>query len=246
MPREARKQHLYDPTGNWYKVPDWLLEQAGRGGQTVWLPAVSTILDVYQAPSLRVWYGKMGIAEAERIKNETATWGTHAHALIERIIGGEKIQTDEWNALPEKVRQCLRAWIRWYQIADFHPAKSEMAVYSLKYGYAGTLDATGYFGKIWGIADWKTSSSEHFFSRTNWLQIAAYYNAYHEMFPDQPRVKTIRLVSLNRETGNFKEHPYTPKQARTAFYHFIYARRVWDFVRREYDEQERDTALSTA
>lgn len=245
MPRPEEKQHLYDPTGNWYKVPDWLLEQHGKKGQTLWLPAVSTILDVYQAPTLRVWYGKMGLAEAERIKNETATWGTNAHAIIERIMRGGKVTNEEWEFLPEPVRQCLRAWIRWYQVAEFKPEQSEMPVYSLKYGYAGTLDATGHFGKIWGLADWKTVSGD-FFPRTNWLQLAAYYQAYHEMFPEVSRFKTIRCVALNRETGNFKQHTLTPKQAREAFHCFLYAKRVWEFIRRQYDEQERDTALSTA
>lgn len=244
MARPERPGVVHDPTQRFYRVPDEIAE-AHRLTSPVWLPAVSTILDVYQAPSLRTWYGKVGLDEAERIKFATAQIGTDAHGIIERIINGEKVLAPEWNALDKRIQQCVRAWLRWYQVVKFKPLQSEQAVYSLKYGYAGTLDAIGYVKQDFCLADWKTSDS-FFFPRTNLLQLGAYYQAYLEMHPDRPRFKTIRCVVLGRSSGDYKEHTMTPKQARVAFQHFVYARRVWEYVKKEYDEKERDTSLKTA
>ena len=56
-------------------------------GNEVALPSVTTILSGTKDKSgLDAWAARVGEAEANRIKNEAATVGTHMHNVIERMI----------------------------------------------------------------------------------------------------------------------------------------------------------------
>ena len=237
MARIAKDGVTYSNDGNYYQVPDQIMALHDRQGERLWLPAVSFILDSYQAPSLRDWYGRVGLAEAERIKNDTGNVGTVAHAVIERIIGGARIEPAEWNYFDERLKQCIRAWLRWYQTAHYTPHQAEQPVYSLRYGYAGTLDSVGLFGTVRGIADWKTTSKSgmDFSSPSAFLQVCAYRQAYHEMHEDAPRIKEVRVVTLCRDNGTFKEAILTGRDLREAFQAFLYMKKIWNFLHRRRD-----------
>lgn len=240
MTRPPEKAHLYDPTGRFYVVPPWVLEQAGKDpNQTVWLPAVSTGLDIYQASSLRSWYGRVGLQEAERVKNQAGTWGSQAHSLIDYLSRGGKIET--WDGIDEPVRNSLRAWVRWTIQAKFKPIHAEMIVYSLKWGYAGTLDTVGTFDRDLGIADYKTGKG--FLSPLGLLQLAAYDRAFHETYPNHPRIKEARLVGLNRETGDFIERRRTRKELAVDFRYWLAALKLWRYIKADADIEARDIAL---
>ena len=242
MTRPAESQHLHDPTGRFYRVPPEILIRNGRDpDDVVWLPAYSTIMDIYQAPYLRVWYGKKGLQEAERIRDETAEWGHDAHKLIAFISMGGKITT--WDGIAEPVRNALRAWVRWSISSGFKAQRTELPVYSMKYWYAGTLDAQGLFYKLQGIADYKTGTGEWFY-RTYWLQLAAYWTAYHETYPDAPRLKIARSVILSRETGNPVEYTRTPREVRHDFTYFLAALKLWKYIKRDADVDARERALA--
>ena len=241
MTRPAEKAHLYDPTGRFYAVPPDILQRYGyKSTAQVWLPAVSTILDIYQAPYLRKWYGIVGLTEAERRREQASAWGTQAHSLIEYIINGGKIKT--WDGIEPEVQNCLRAWMRWVMGSKFKPAQAEMVVYSMRYGFAGMLDTVGHFGTRWGIADWKTGSREYP-DPLKFLQIAAYYQAYHETHPSSPRVKEARLVGLNRLTGDCSELRRTARDLRHDFSAFRAALKLWQWVRAASDIEARDQAI---
>lgn len=243
MTRPADVQHFFDPTGGWYKVPIEILQRHNPEhdpGVTVYLPAVSTVLDVYQPPYLREWYGKKGTQEAERIRDETAGWGTQTHQLIKYIIQGNKVET--WEGIPPPVQQGLRAWVRWNIKSRFQPVATELQVYSLKHGYAGTLDAAGLMYGIPGIADWKTSYRSDV-DLLDWLQVAAYWQALRETYPDMIKPKEGRLVILNRETGDFAEYHKPAKEMREAFNCFLAAHKVWRYTKQRIDAYLRDQSL---
>ena len=238
-PPQAGVEH--DPTGRWYKVPPGVLQLWDYDPSlTIWHPAVSTILDVYQPAWLREWYGRKGIEEAERIKNETSGWGTQTHQLVKYIIQGNKVET--WEGIPEPVRNGLRAWVRWNIKSRFQPVATELAVYSLKHGYAGTLDAAGIMYGLPGIADWKTSYRGDV-DLLDWLQVAAYWQALRETSPSIIKPKEGRLVILNRQTGDFTEYRKPAKEIREAFNCFRAAYRVWRYVKAPTDTYLRDQAL---
>lgn len=243
MTRPEAKIHQWDPTGRFYAAPPWVLAQAGRDpNEKLWLPAVSTMLDIYQAPSLRTWYGRVGLEQAEKIRDQAAVWGSQAHALIEYIIPGNRIDPETWRGIPDPVKNCLRAWIRWIQVTKFQPSYAELVVYSLKYGYAGTLDTAGLFGKQWGIADWKTGKGL-FTTALGFMQIAAYQRAYHETYPDRSRIKQGRLVGLNRETGDFQQEIRTARQMTHDFNHFMAAVKLWRYMKAPSDIEAREQAI---
>lgn len=243
MTRPADKAHLWDPTGRFYAAPKWVLMQAGRDpNEVVWLPAVSLILDIYQHPSLRTWYGKLGLQEAERVRDQAAVWGSQAHALIEYMTPGNKIDAETWKGVPEPVKNSLRAWVRWLQATKYKPIQAEMVVYSLKYGYAGTLDSVGLFGQEWGMADWKTGKGL-FPSALGFMQLAAYHRAFHETYPAHPRLRQARLVGLNRETGDFQQEVRTAKQITHDWHHFMYGMKLWRYIKAPSDIEARDQAI---
>ena len=241
MTRPPELQHLYDPTGRWYRVPPEVLQRNGYDPSLViWLPAVSSVLDVYQPAYLREWYGRKGIQEAERIRDETAGWGTQTHQLVKYIIQGNKVET--WEGIPEPVRNGLRAWVRWSIKSRFQPVATELVVYSLKHGYAGTLDAAGMIYGLPGIADWKTSYGSDV-DLIDWLQVSAYWQALRETYPTLIKPKEGRLVILNRETGDFVEYRKLAAELWKAFLTFRAAYKVWRYVKAPTDEYLRDQAL---
>lgn len=241
MTRPPSAEAKWDPTGRWYKVPSEVLQRNDYDPSLIiWLPAVSCVLDVYQPAYLREWYGRKGIEEAERIKNETSDWGTQTHQLIKYIIQGNKVET--WDGIPEPVRNGLRAWVRWNIKSRFQPAATELVVYSLKHGYAGTLDAAGIMYSLPGVADWKTSYRGDV-DLIDWLQVGAYWQALRETYPDLIKPKEARLVILNRETGDFAEYRKGAKEMREAFLCFLAAYKVWRYVKKPTDEYLRDQAL---
>jgi len=243
MTRPAEKAHLWDPTGRFYAVPPAVLAHAGLDPDSaLWLPAVSTVLGIYESPSLRTWYGKMGLQEAERIRDQAAAWGSQSHELIAYMIPGGKIDKEAWAGIPEPTKNSIRAWVRWLQATKFKPAHAETVVYSLKYGYAGTLDAVGQFGRLWGMADWKTGKGL-FPTALGFMQMASYQRAYHETHPDRPRLREAHLVGLNRETGDFQEVVRSAKQMTHDFHHFLYALKLWRYMRAPSDIEAREQAL---
>ena len=241
MTRPPNPQAHHDPTGRWYQVPPEVLQRFNYDPNlTIWLPAVSTVLDVYQPPYLREWYGRKGIQEAERIRDETSAWGTQTHQLVKYIIQGNKVET--WEGIPEPVRNGLRAWVRWSIKSRFQAVATELIVYSLRFGYAGTLDAAGIMYSLPGIADWKTSNYGDV-DLLDWLQVAAYWQALRETYPTLIKPKEGRLVILNRQTGDFAEYKKAASGIREAFYAFRAAYKVWRYVKKPTDEYLRDQAL---
>ena len=74
---------------------------------------------------------------------------------------------------------------------------AEAIVYSLKYQYAGTLDAVGTIGDHRVLVDFKTG--ERFYP-SMFAQVTAYYKAHCEM-TENPRIKKLLVVNLNRDIG---------------------------------------------
>jgi hypothetical protein len=63
-------------------------------GKTV--PSVTTVLGVLDKEGLTKWYGRLGLEEAERQKNEAADFGSKVHAAIEAVYSGQDIElTDD-------------------------------------------------------------------------------------------------------------------------------------------------------
>ena len=136
-------------------------------------------------------------------KSETgAIIGRQSHDVIKRINEGQKIGIGEWNGLPEKTRNAVKAFLRWKKAVGFIPRLSETLVYSLKYGIAGHVDAIGTIRpKILTVCDWKLGDIHN---ERILMQIPTYGFCYLEMFPRR-KIYGFGGVHLDPLTGNYEE-----------------------------------------
>jgi len=181
--------------GRKYRVPD-------LDGTIIELPSVTTILNIVGKPAIAGWAAKAvaeyAVANHETVGNlltagdkEGATrllkgspWstrdtaadvGTRVHKLIEQNILGSTPTPDEQEAPYWNSYLAFRA-----DYPDLVFESSELTVFSLEHGYAGTMDGIVSMGGQRGIVDWKTRSrsvDDTDIYETESLQLASYAHA---------------------------------------------------------------------
>jgi ATP-dependent exoDNAse (exonuclease V) beta subunit len=111
-------------------------------------------------------------AKPDQVREEAADYGTVAHRLIDAIL------REEEPVIPPAYSETIESFYAWEKEQDLSLNKSEIMVYSLMHGYAGTFDCLGWNDKEVVVIDWKTSSGLYPESA---LQVAAYATAWEEM-----------------------------------------------------------------
>jgi len=146
------------------------------GGVTI--PSVTTVINCLDKPGLCTWYGKHGTAECNRIKNESAVFGTNVHSLIETYLSDKEVGGAVIEATLEEVK-CFESFREWYKTYGLSPVSMEPedAVISKRYNFQGTWDFIGRKDNELLVADWKTSNQLY---DTVGLQLAAYAQLYGE------------------------------------------------------------------
>ena len=210
-------KHFSTKKGRFYPAPD------GNN-----YPSVSTVLGIISAPELMYWYGAKGTKEANRIKNEAGDIGGTAHKYINKFAYGFKISEEEWSTLDDRVKNALKAYIRWQKSSNFNPIYTEYTIYSDS-GYAGTLDAIGYSDDKIILVDYKTSNSYH---KSNELQIAAYWKAFMEMNPNIV-IEEGRCIMLDKISGVPEIHVLNTEQLEIAYHSFLSALDLWRYINGE-------------
>ena len=146
---------------------------------------------------------KLGIEEADKVRQSSAERGRQLHQLIEcyytgtplvptqasypYLLGFQKLLSEQKVTpvyIPTKAKGVLSSI----------PAL-EYKVSSERYGYAGTLDGVMYINERGPyLVDWKTSSNHYDEYR---LQTSAYVNAFLEMHDDIPIIgrKVFRFTA---------------------------------------------------
>ena len=160
------------------------------------LPSVTTILKIHNNPALNRWASNLGTELSEQYKEETAEIGKQIHSYVARLIKGIPIGKLEWMQLSNEIKNGIRAYERFRLQVKFEGMETEKMVYSVKYKFAGTLDAIGKIGKNKVLVDFKTG--ERFYP-SMFAQVTAYYKAHYEM--KHIRIKELLVVNLNRNTG---------------------------------------------
>jgi len=143
-------------------------------------PSVTQVINVLDKPGLCNWYGKLGTAECNRIKNESAAFGTHVHTLIEAWLTGKPGGVVEVDTMPtQEETACFSGFQKWYETSGLEPVSMEPedSVKSTLFGYQGTWDFIGRQHGTLLVADWKTSNALY---DTVGLQLAAYAQLYGE------------------------------------------------------------------
>lgn len=143
------------------------------------LPSVTTILSATKdKAALDAWAARVGEAEAERIKTDAATVGTHMHAVIERMVA--------YRDLPRPTSwEMIKGYEMGYRLIDAYFRNiseiwgSEVMLY-YPGRYAGTTDLVGIYRDQPAIVDFKQSNKP---KRHEWIsdyfcQLAAYAAAH--------------------------------------------------------------------
>jgi len=151
--------------------------------------------------------------------------GTQADKAITQICQGQPVGTEQWNAMLHDAKTCVKAWLRWQKKTGFVPRYAQLEVFSKRYGYAGTLDATGFANGILGLYDWKTGICRPQMLR---LQLVLYLFAYLEMYPRRV-IRQLRGIYLDKKTGEFNEMIIPIEEANEIFAEFLRLREQIDY-----------------
>lgn len=147
----------------------WYYDEASR----TWNPSVTSVVGLLGGgQELMQWYGRLGTQEANRVRDEAADVGTHAHAVIRWILRGSPVDLARLEP-GNKVRLAVADWAQWAYRHRLTPILSEQYVRHQDWGYAGTMDCYAWIrtcglqrcclgpSGVWRteVLDWKSSKS---------------------------------------------------------------------------------------
>lgn len=173
-----------------------------EGGTPV--PSVTTILSATKDnPHLKQWEDRVGTDEAERIRNEAATVGTHMHNVVERLLLNRPLEVPRsWSA--------VKGYRMAYTLIEtFFPEVQEVwgTEIPLLYPerYAGTSDCIGVYKGAECIIDFKQANK---MKRREWIedyfvQLAAYAAAHNVAHGTSIKQGVIMMVSQDGQTQDF-------------------------------------------
>jgi hypothetical protein len=173
--------------------------------------------------ALQWWYhskGLQGIEYKDIFKETKADIGTAAHSLITdyHLVGKEV--PDSWSGLSTQdyglALQALDSFRKWQKNMRFEPYMMEINMVSEHYQYGLTPDIIGQFPDGLALVDLKTGNSIY---DSHVLQMAAYFQGWHEVHPDEPLTEGIHVLRIGKESANFSHHWWQelPPEAWEAF-----------------------------
>lgn len=179
----------------------------GPGGRSYGpdrLPSVTTILSATKDDShLKAWIERVGKEEAERIRNDASTVGTHMHSVVEHLLLAHPLPSPEtWLAVKGY-------WMGYKLIESFFPNLQEVwgAEIPLHYPnkYAGTSDCIGVYRNAESIIDFKQANKmkQRAWIEDYFVQLAAYAAAHNIVHGTNIRQGVILMVSQDGETKEF-------------------------------------------
>jgi hypothetical protein len=149
------------------------------------LPSVTNILKVWpKGEGFERWLGQAESYQAAMdVRDAAGERGTQVHDAIHQLLTIGKVNVEGWDKSAVKL---LQGFVNWYTEAKPKNVHSEITVYSVIDGYAGTLDILCELPQpnstydSWCI-DVKTSSGVYL---SHHVQNVAYANAVSEMRED--------------------------------------------------------------
>jgi len=168
------------------------------------MPSVTTILSATKDKThLDEWVKRVGEDEAERIRNDAATVGTHMHGVVERLLLNRPLD-------PPRTWLQVKGYRMGYALIEhFFPHVQEVwgAEEPLYYPgrYAGTTDCVAVYKDNPSILDFKQTNR---MKRRDWIedyfiQLAAYATAHNEVHKTKIEHGVIMMVAQNGEVQEF-------------------------------------------
>ncbi len=147
-------------------------------------PSVTTILRATDDDSwLAQWRARVGAEEAERIRRETAAWGTLVHSYLERSWNGEDV-SDEISRSSHEIRTMTLGLLGIMSENVSSSYMQELIVWNKDMGYAGRLDFVGEWNGVPAVIEFKTSKRKKYgrAAENCSLQASAYALAHNSLF----------------------------------------------------------------
>ena len=173
------------------------------------LPSVTSILQATQSEekkaSLANWKARVGVAEANRIKNDASSRGTSMHVLLEKYLLGQlnlELLEEEDNKSKKMADEIIEQGIKnklseiWGTEATlYYPGK-----------YAGTCDACGVYEGQETIIDFKQSNKP---KKEEWiedyyLQLGAYSLAHNVVYNSKITQGIVLLCTVDNLFQDFR------------------------------------------
>jgi genome maintenance exonuclease 1 len=160
------------------------------------LPSVTTILSATQSDekreSLQKWKDKVGMFEAERIKNRAATRGTAMHSYLEYHLNGQGLLdlSDEGREARNMADKIIKEGL-----GDLQEAWGNEVVLHYPDLYAGQTDLVGIYQGRDSIIDFKQSNKP---KKDEWIEDyylqGALYAAAHDCIYGTEIEQTVILI----------------------------------------------------
>lgn len=149
-------------------------------------PSMTTVLSEYGKEGLQKWIDKVGIQEANKIKNKAGQFGTALHEIAEKYIKGEELDFGHnvelrrrWKDVKETIDT---------RFGDVYAL--ETPLYSDKLRIAGRCDVIGQFDGVTSIIDFKQANKE---KHKEWIHNYFYQTSgYGYMWAE--RTKRVDLI----------------------------------------------------
>lgn len=168
------------------------------------MPSVTRIIsETKDRGHLEAWAKRVGQEEADRIKNEAATVGTHMHNVVERLLLNRDLP------VPRTWQQVKGYRMGYRLIEEFFPHVDEVwgteASLYYPFRYAGTTDCVGVYKGKPSIIDFKQTNK---MKQRKWIedyfvQLAAYACAHNEIHGTDIDYGVIMMVSQDGEVMEF-------------------------------------------
>lgn len=162
------------------------------------VPSVTSMLSHFSKDGIEEWKKRVGLEEAEKIKNRAATRGTRLHSLVENYLNN-KPEKEILRELMPNIRQSF---------FDIKPVLDrinnihfiEGALYSEKIELAGRADLCAEFDSELSIIDFKTSSrnKQERWIQDYFIQATAYATMYEELSGFKP-TQIVIIIAVDGE-----------------------------------------------
>ena len=143
----------------------------------------------------------------QSVKEESTDIGSKIHHAVEWYLRDElgQAQGSAPDILDDRVHVALQGYRHWKDLAKFKVQHIEQVVYSESYGYAGTMDWSGWttteHGEGFTVGDWKSGKALY---RESIMQVSAYAHALIEMGHAEPPIRGC-VVRLPKAKGDEPE-----------------------------------------
>lgn len=161
-------------------------------------PSITTILgQTADKTAIYKWQKKVGLEEANRIRDESAARGKAVHKLLEDHFAGKEV---DYSKSTQEEIQMARTLRLTYESSITKIYGQEVCLYSNELKFAGRCDMVGEWDGQLAIIDFKTSRKlkKQQWIRDYYLQTLAYGLAHDEMFGTNIKLGVV-LITVEDE-----------------------------------------------